>query len=459
MGQNKNIIAIGIIATFLVWLLLIAAVVGAFILPQLTSKGPSVQRTVEITEEATLAPEASPTPKSRRKSTPTPQATPTEEPTLPPEGEGGGYAVPTTAPERPIPPSLESMEKTFRKIYKEDAPSVVHIIVKEKGEGPDFELPTPGVPMPTPPSPYSYAEGSGFVLDKQGHIVTNYHVVGDAVKVTVIFYDKTEVQAKIIGTDPHSDIAVIKVNPHKAHLKPLPLGDSDKLQVGDLVLTIGNPFGETWTMTHGIISALGRTEKSGNTPFSIPKMIQTDAPINPGNSGGPLLDIYGRAIGINTMILSPVRASSGVGFAIPINLVKEIVPDLITKGTHEYAWVGISGMTVSEEQLRAMGLPENIKGAIVIEVVPNSPADKAGLEGSHKEEFEGDEIEVGGDIIVAIDGHKIETMDDLIEYIAQAKRPGDKAVFTVIRHGKRKKITIILGKRPRSLEELEKKKP
>ncbi len=335
--------------------------------------------------------------------------------------------------------------------------------MKEKGRGefntPELPLPTPELPWPTPeiplptPSPYSYAEGSGFVLDKEGHIVTNYHVVGDAVKVTVIFFDKTEVQAKIVGTDPHSDIAVIKVNPHKVHLKPLPLGDSDRLQVGDLVATLGNPFGETWTMTHGIISALGRTEKSGNTPFSIPKMIQTDAPINPGNSGGPLLDIYGRAIGINTMIISPIRASAGVGFAIPINLVKKVVPELITKGTYDYAWVGISGMTVSAEQLRAMGLPENVKGAIVIEVVPDSPADKAGLKGSHKEEFEGDEIEVGGDIIVAIDGHRIETMDDLIEYIAQEKRPGDKAVFTVIRNGKKKHITLTLGKRPRTLEQ------
>jgi 2-alkenal reductase len=335
---------------------------------------------------------------------------------------------------------------------------VVHILVTKKITTPIL-FPTPNLPgfptpeIPAPPEhPYlEQSEGSGFVWDSEGHIVTNYHVVEGASEVEVIFFNRRAVKARVIGTDPHSDMAVLKVDERKVSAKPLPLGDSDRLVVGQMVVAIGNPFGETWTMTHGIISALGRTEKSGSTPFSIPKMIQTDAPINPGNSGGPLLDISGRVIGVNTMILSPVRGSSGVGFAIPVNLVRRVVPVLIAQGKYEYAWLGISGTDLALDTAKAMDLPEDTHGALVLEVVPGSPADEAGLRGSHKVELYGKPMYVGGDVIVAVDGHPIEGMSELVTYLALKTRPGQTIDLTVIRDGKRITVPVTLGVRPEKL--------
>ncbi len=446
MDKKQRWLVTVLVVAFLLWVAILGCIGAFFFVPQLRAVLPGHAPAAMAT--ATAQPPSRP-----RKAATTPikpKTTPVATPTVSPPLGGGKEA--------------EALSEAFARVYREAAPSVVHIVVTEKitvSGGPQlFIFPTPEIPgfptpeIPTPPQGKPYleqSEGSGFVWDTQGHIVTNYHVVANAEEVEVIFFNKQAVKAKVVGTDPHSDLAVLKVNPRKVSLRPLPLGDSDKLVVGQLAVAIGNPFGETWTMTHGIVSALGRTEKSGSTPFSIPKMIQTDAPINPGNSGGPLLDIGGRVIGVNTMIMSPVRGSSGVGFAIPVNLVRRVVPVLIARGKYEYAWLGISGTDLGLDTAKAMDLPEDTHGALVIEVVPDSPAAKAGLRGSHRAEIYGKPMYVGGDVIVAVDGHKIESMSDLVTYLALKTRPGQTIKLTVIRHGKHISVPVTLAPRPEKL--------
>ena len=324
-----------------------------------------------------------------------------------------------------------------------------------------FEFPEiPGFPpfpfeeLPRSPQEfYRSGEGSGFVWDTQGHIVTNNHVVAGADRVEVIFWDHSSAEAEVLGTDPYSDLAVLKVNVPAEKLRPVTLGDSDTLKVGQLVVAIGNPFGQEFTMTSGIISALGRTIPTlrvGPAFFSIPEVIQTDAAINPGNSGGPLLDRQGRVIGINTMILTRSGASAGIGFAIPINIAKRIVPVLIEEGSYSYAWLGITGTTLTPKLAELMDLPEDTKGALIIEVTKDSPADKAGLRGSDRTlKMEGEEYRLGGDVIVSIDGHPVREMDDLIAYLIERTRPGDTVTLEVIHaNGQREQVQVTLGRRP-----------
>jgi 2-alkenal reductase len=360
---------------------------------------------------------------------------------------------------------VAAQEEVLNRIYETTLPSVVHIRVVQKVEVPqarEFELPDiPGFPPfpfeSLPPMPHEFfrsGEGSGFVWDDQGHIVTNNHVVEGAERVEVIFWDGTIVDAKVLGTDPDSDLAVLKVDLPPEKLRPASLGDSATLKVGQLVVAIGNPFGQEFTMTSGIISALGRTIRPGTSPFSIPEVIQTDAAINPGNSGGPLLDRQGRVIGINTMIISPGGASAGIGFAIPIDIAKKVVPALIEEGSYAYAWLGIQGTTLTPEMARLMDLPENTRGALVIEVMKDSPADKAGLRGSDRTmEVKGRRYRLGGDVIVGINGDPIKEMDDLVVYLIKNTRPGDTVILELIREdGRREKIEVKLGQRPRTME-------
>jgi len=373
--------------------------------------------------------------------TPTPVAAPTAEPT------------PELAASLPGGPITE--EALLTEIYERVSPSVVHIRVSEKVEGgttPFGQL--PGIPLPNPQLPqmpdefYRWGEGSGFVWDEEGHIVTNYHVVANATTVDVHFFDDTVVEAEIVGLDEQSDIAVLKVDPNATQLRPVALGDSDTLQVGQMAIAIGNPFGQTWTMTRGIISAIGRTIRPGSNPFAIPEMIQTDAAINPGNSGGPLLNSQGHVIGMNTMILSRSGASAGVGFAVPIDIVKQVVPELIANGHYAYPWLGIQGRDLAPEDVTAMDLATS-KGALVISVTQDSPADRAGLRGSDRTiTVEGIELNTGGDVIVGIDGQAINGMDDLITYLVRHTRPDQKVTLDVIREGKTTQITVTLGERP-----------
>ncbi len=302
------------------------------------------------------------------------------------------------------------------------------------------------------------ATGSGFVIDSEGHILTNNHVVEGASKISVkLGESEHELTAEVVGTDPSSDLALLKVNAKASELHPLTLGDSAKAEVGDPVVAIGNPFGLDRTVTSGIVSALQRQIQAPNG-FSISNVIQTDAAINPGNSGGPLLNAEGEVIGINSQIETGGEGSEGnvgIGFSIPINTAKEEVQSLIENGGVEHAYLGISGGTITPEIAKALNLPAE-EGVTVQEVVKGGPAAKAGIKGaSTTATIEGAEIGLGGDIITALDGKKVSSIEELSEVVG-AKKPGEKMAVTVLRGGQEKTVTVTLGKRPASLEEVSK---
>ena len=357
----------------------------------------------------------------------------------------------------PIPPVLledaDAEERLVAAVYERVSPSVVHIRVVQRvagGQMPRIDI--PGWPeSPTPPDDfYQQGQGSGFVWDSDGHIVTNYHVVQDAERVEVTFLDGTRVTAEVVGSDPDSDLAVLKVDAPASGLHPVSLGDSDALFVGQRAIAIGNPFGQEWTLTTGVISALGRVIQSGVSQFSIPEMIQTDAAINPGNSGGPLLDRDGRVIGVNTMIISQWQSSSGVGFAVPVNVVRQVVPVLIAEGRYAYAWLGVVGQDLSREAAEAMELAPDQRGALVIEVTEGGPAENAGLHGAGETiRIDGAEARIGGDVIIAIEDHAVTGMDDLIVYLVKETRPGQDVTLRVLREGREQQIDVTLGERPR----------
>lgn len=291
------------------------------------------------------------------------------------------------------------------------------------------------------------ATGSGFTYDSIGHIVTNNHVVEGALAVEVTFPDGTILPAQVVGTDPYSDVAVLKVEASPDLIKPLLLGDSSKIAVGQRVFALGNPFGLTASMTEGIVS---QTDRELRTEFRylIIGVIQVDAAINPGNSGGPLLDAAGEAIGVNTAIRTTTGEFSGVGFAIPINMVRKVANSIIETGKFDHAWVGISGTDVTPAIAQAMGLEEP-RGFLVTEVTPDGPADRAGIEaGTVVEVVDGMEINLGGDVIVAVDGVEMKGLYDALIYIEGNKSPGDTVVFTIVRKGETQAVDLALGVRP-----------
>jgi len=303
-------------------------------------------------------------------------------------------------------------------------------------------------------------QGTGFVIDRQGHIITNQHVVADAEEIEVDFPSGMRVWAEVLGTDLDSDLAVLKVDVPADKLFPLPLGDSDQVQVGETVIAIGNPFGLSGTMTSGIVSAIGRTLDSeraspGGQPFSSGDILQTDAAINPGNSGGPLINLQGEVIGVNRAIrtesftVSGDAANSGVGFAIPINIVKRVVPALIEEGHYDYPYLGISSLnqsTLNLNTLERLELPADTVGVYVTCVTDGGPADQAGLRGAGS--CDDGDLLPGGDLIVAIDGHPLETFNDLISYLVSSTQVGQQIVITVIRQGEEVELTLAVGARP-----------
>jgi len=290
--------------------------------------------------------------------------------------------------------------------------------------------------------------GSGSIIDNRGHILTNNHVIRDAQKLEVTLSDGSKWPASLIGADSDNDLAVLKINAPPEKLKSIPWSDSRKLQVGQKVLAIGNPFGLGLTLTTGIISSLGRTIRS-EVGTMIEDVIQTDASINPGNSGGPLLNSEGEMIGINTAIISPTGGSVGIGFAIPVNTAKRLVPQLISKGYVSYAYLGASVQPVIPELARALGLKIE-KGAMVIEVTPGGPADQAGLKGGNRQFQVGNfSLIVGGDVITQIDQLEIKDADGLIKHLRERK-PGETINLTVLRDGKLREIKVALKERPRS---------
>jgi S1-C subfamily serine protease len=294
---------------------------------------------------------------------------------------------------------------------------------------------------------YAEGEGSGFIFDEEGRIVTNNHVVEGAEEVQVTLYDGTMAEARVLGTDPHSDLAVIEVDLPAELLHPVELGDSEQLRVGQRVIAIGNPYGLEGTMTTGIISALGRTLPA-ESQFNIPNVVQTDAAINPGNSGGPLLDSEGRLIGVNTAISTTTGGNSGVGFAVPVNLLKRVVPELISSGHYDHPQVGIKGMTITPLLIKELDLPVQ-SGVLVSEATADGPADKAGVRGGTTEvSIRGNLVRTGGDIIVSIDGHEVEQFEDLLSYIVMETEVGQEVALSIVRDGEERVIKVTLGARP-----------
>jgi S1-C subfamily serine protease len=326
-------------------------------------------------------------------------------------------------------------------IYKRDAPGVVYIraqIVQRTSSPFDFGLPQ---------VQQGIATGSGFVIDKDGTILTNAHVVSGASRVTVQFADKQRVVAKVLGKDPSTDLALLKVDPSGLKLTLLTLGSSKDVQVGDPAIAIGNPFGLERTLTTGVISAIHRVIQAPNN-FQIDDALQTDAPINPGNSGGPLIDATGKVIGINSQIATGGNGntSTGIGFAVPIDTAKEIIPQLKKSGRVDRGYLGIQTLTV-DTSLSDLNLPVK-HGALVQSVTPGGPADKAGIKaGDIPATLDGTAIQIGGDIIVRVDDKEIRSDDDLTNAVADAK-PGQKVRVTFVRAGKTKTVGVTLGERP-----------
>jgi serine protease Do len=368
------------------------------------------------------------------------------------------------------------LQQTLEQVYEQVSPSVVNIQVRVNATGnSQGTVPQmPGMPFnfgpfnfgpngpelpnnPQSPSTPQFATGlgSGFVWDKQGDIVTNNHVVDGAEDITVTFADGTTLKATLVGRDPNSDLAVIKVDPSKVALQPITVGDSTNLKVGQFTVAIGNPFGLENSMTFGIISALGRDipangQSTSMAPtYTIPDVIQTDAPVNPGNSGGVLLDLEGNFIGVPSQIESPVRASAGIGFAIPSAIVNKVVPVLIDKGSYQYPWIGISGTTLTPDLATAMGLSDTQRGALVMTVSQNGPAEAAGLVGSSKDvTINGQTVQVGGDVIVGIDGQPVNKFEDLVTYLARSGEVGKKVELSLLRNGQSMTVTLLLAARP-----------
>ncbi len=341
-------------------------------------------------------------------------------------------------------PAADSSDEglTVTDIYDRDGPGVVFVQsdIRSQSTSP-FGLPDQGGGIAT---------GSGFVLDKDGYILTNAHVVEDAREVGVRFTEESDlVKAQVVGADLSSDLAVLKVDPDDApKLVPLKLGDSTDLRVGDPVIAIGNPFGYSRTVTTGIVSALQRQITAPNN-FEIDNVIQTDASINPGNSGGPLIDAHGEVIGINSQIATGgSNGSVGIGFAIPVNTATEIVPQLKSGGEVERPYLGVTTTTVTEQLAQDLNLPVD-PGARVQEVVPGGPADKAGLRGGRTAIAQG--LKVGGDVIVKVDGQDIEQSADVADAILD-RNPGDTVEIEYFRGDERKTVEVELGKRPQSLD-------
>jgi S1-C subfamily serine protease len=322
---------------------------------------------------------------------------------------------------------LSDIEKVYADVYARVSPSVVAISVA---------------------SDVGFGNGSGFVVDTEGHIVTNFHVIEGANEIEVNFVDGTIVRAEIVGTDPDSDLAVIDVDGVAIEdLVPVTFGSSDEIVVGQQVLAIGSPFGQRWTMTAGIVSALDRAI-SGFTQFSIGGVIQTDAPINPGNSGGPLLNLAGEVVGVNSQINTTTGSNSGIGFAVPSNLTLRVAQELIEDGTVDYSFIGITGAPLTLSDSETLDLPNNVRGAVVTDVVANSPAAKAGLRAARLI-GQGQAVDVTtADIITAIDGEQVYDMSTLISYLAKYTVPGDTVTFTVIRDGQTIDIPVTLESRP-----------
>ena len=319
-------------------------------------------------------------------------------------------------------------------LFEKAEPAVIQVNVKKiQSEGATEEVPG--------------GSGSGFVYDDTGHIITNNHVIDDALKITVTFLDGESYAAEIVGNDADLDLAVLKINARNSYLHHLEIGSSSELKVGQQVVAIGNPFGLSGSMTTGIVSQIGRLlpQESG---YSIPNVIQTDAAINPGNSGGPLLNLNGEVVGINAAIQSETGNFTGVGFAIPSDTVNKVVPILIRDGGIRHPWLGVSGIDIDYELAEIRGL-DSTKGFLIVSVIEGSPADIAGLMGTEtRKMIDGRDVPMDGDIIIKIDGELVRKIADILVHLQMEKLVGDEMVLTILRDGEVMDKTIFLGERP-----------
>jgi S1-C subfamily serine protease len=381
-----------------------------------------------------------------RLATAIPQQLATMMPIEPPQVPSQPTKAPTKTPQSNLPPFPSAADTmapgTLEALYQRVNPGVVSIMFSTVQNN----------------QTVGGGQGTGFVIDKEGHIVTNYHVAGEAADLEVHFPSGLKVPATLIGIDTDSDLAVIKVDVPADELTVLPLGDSDLAAVGTSVVAIGNPFGLAGTMTLGIISARGRTLSSIRTTesgisFTTGDLIQTDALINPGNSGGPLLNLNGEVIGVNRTIetsgqsITGEAVNTGIGFAISSNIVRKVVPSLIANGSYDYPYLGLSAMPdLTLALVDALGLTQSA-GAYVTDVTPGGPAAKAGIRGSTQQtEFQN--LYRGGDLIIAVDGQPIKDFSQLMAYMVLQKNPGDVITFTVLRDNDQLDIPVTLGRRP-----------
>lgn len=334
--------------------------------------------------------------------------------------------------------ALTEEEKNNIELYQRLAPSVVNITSTVLEHDFFFNV----VPR--------QGTGSGSIIDTKGHILTNNHVIGDARKLEVTLSNGKKYPAKLVGADPDTDLAVIRVDAPKEKLTVIPLGASVDLKVGQKGMAIGNPFGLGQTLTTGVISSVGRTMRAENGAL-VEDIIQTDASINPGNSGGPLIDSSGNLIGVTTAIFSPTGASVGIGFAIPVDTVKRVVHDLVSKGYYSYPYIGATLMNLFPDLAEALKLPVS-SGALVIDVTPNGPAATAGLRGGNKRAQIGNSIvTVGGDVVVSVNGKPVEDADAAIREVRKL-RPGDRVQVGIVRwDGSKTTITVTLGEKQRDV--------
>jgi S1-C subfamily serine protease len=358
------------------------------------------------------------------------------------DGDGGASTIAAAPLPQAAPKQASGKGSTVNQIYEQDSPGVAFIQAQS-------------AQRPSPFNPFGgggggTATGSGFVIDQEGHVLTNAHVVdgADKIEVTLGNTDNSQpVSAQVVGKDPSTDIALLKVDAPSDELHPLSLGNSSNVQVGEPVVAIGNPFGLDRTVTTGIVSALQREIKAPNG-FTINNVIQTDAAINPGNSGGPLLDASGRVIGINSQIESPNGSGNvGIGFAVPIDTAHQVVQQLLENGQVEHAYLGISGTDLTSQIADVLNLPVK-QGALVQTVVPNGPADDAGVKGGNATvSIAGQQLRAGGDVITAIDGKPVTGMDDVISAVNQ-KQPGDDFQLSLSHGNDNRTVTVTLGNRP-----------
>lgn len=336
-----------------------------------------------------------------------------------------------------VPPLTITSGNILNNIFNQTQDSVVQIT---------RTVPQTGVVI-DPPQENRSALGSGFLFGNQGHIITNNHVVGDSKTVDVTFTNGDRLRANVTAVDPYIDIAVLKISENQNNtldqmlLNSLPLGNSSALTVGDQVIAIGNPYGLAGTMTTGIVSQVGRLVPAPGVPYSVPDVIQTDAAINPGNSGGPLLNMQGQVVGVNFAALS-----QGLGFAIPMNLIQDVVPRLIEKGNYTHPYLGFTGATLTSDLAGNMAnITDDVKGVVVNTLVKGGPADNAGLNGTITDEYG---RKHGGDIIVGINGEKITEFEQLVSYLEGNTKPGDTVELNVLRNGIELELKAVMGVRP-----------